>query len=55
VGGGQGIGTVESDLDESAPELADEDAERLLPGRRGRVAPEDVRELVPRDRPSVLG
>ena len=54
-GGGQGACAIDAARREHASELAHEDAERLVPGRRRCVAPENVRQLVSRHRPSVVG
>jgi hypothetical protein len=45
---------VDATLLEHCAQLRHQHPERLLPGRRGRIAPEHLRELVARYRPPVL-
>src|SRR5262249_1196301 len=53
-GAGQRGGTVEAALGEQRAQLGHQYAERLLPGRRELLAPEQLRQLVPGNGPSLL-
>ena len=51
---GEGPGAVDAGVREHGAELAHEDGEGLVPGRRRRVAPQRLRELVPGHRSPLL-
>lgn len=50
----EGGGTVDPVLRQERPELADEHAQRLVPGRRRMCSPEGLCKLVARYRPALL-